>query len=163
MPAETLSAPFPLRTHLLRPYGSSPQFMVSAPSLFPSYTLSSSSPPSLLTLIQSHSILITPRSSIVLGVIYLAFQAFPIIFEDNHGFNMQCTGLTFSGIGLGMILALCSQPYWNAYVTSSNLPNTYILLWIECLYVMTMIIGALGDTVNFMVVSRQRRFSISAK
>ncbi|EIM86273.1 MFS general substrate transporter [Stereum hirsutum FP-91666 SS1] len=54
-------------------------------------------------------------SSIVLGVIYLAFQAFPIIFEDNHGFNMQCTGLTFSGIGLGMILALCSQPYWNAY------------------------------------------------
>lgn len=69
------------------------------------------------TLSYSHNH-IMHRSSLVLGIIYLAFQAFPIIFEDNHGFNMQCTGLTFSGIGLGMILALCSQPYWNAYVSS---------------------------------------------
>jgi len=43
----------------------------------------------------------------------LTFQAFPIIFEGRHGFNMQSTGLTFLGMGAGMILRLCTQPYWN--------------------------------------------------
>ena len=52
-------------------------------------------------------------SALVLGILYLAFQAFPIIFEDVHGFNVQQTGLSFLGIGLGMALALATQPYWN--------------------------------------------------
>ena len=45
---------------------------------------------------------------------YLAFQAFPIIFEELHGFNVQSTGLAFLGIGVGMVIALASQPYWNS-------------------------------------------------
>ncbi|KAJ3891157.1 MFS general substrate transporter [Lentinula edodes] len=53
------------------------------------------------------------RTSLILGILYLAFQAFPIIFETNHGFNMQETGLAFLGIGLGMLCGLASQPYWN--------------------------------------------------
>ncbi|KAI0334806.1 MFS general substrate transporter [Cubamyces sp. BRFM 1775] len=52
-------------------------------------------------------------SALLLGILYLAFQAFPIIFEEVHGFNVQCTGLSFLGIGLGMVAALCTQPYWN--------------------------------------------------
>jgi hypothetical protein len=59
---------------------------------------------------------ITPdhlRNALVLGILYLTFQAFPIIFEDVHGFNMQMTGLTFVGIGLGMLSAGCTQPFWN--------------------------------------------------
>lgn len=32
---------------------------------------------------------------------------------DKHGFSMQQTGLTFLGIGIGMIIAVCSQPLWN--------------------------------------------------
>lgn len=99
--------------------------MVSSFLRFPSGPLPSSRPLSSLTLTYPNYFSYTPRSSIVLGVIYLAFQAFPVIFEGNHGFNMQCTGLTFSGIGLGMILALCSQPYWNAYVTPSNPSPTH--------------------------------------
>jgi len=52
-------------------------------------------------------------NALVLGILYLAFQAFPIIFEEGHGFDVQATGMSFLGIGLGMILALASQPHWN--------------------------------------------------
>lgn len=51
--------------------------------------------------------------SLILGIIYLTFQAFPIIFKEKHGFNLQSTGLTFFGIGTGMLLGLCTMPYWN--------------------------------------------------
>lgn len=57
---------------------------------------------------------LTPhRDSLVLGILYLTFQAFPIIFEEKHGFNLQSTGLTFLGIAIGMLLGLCTMPYWN--------------------------------------------------
>jgi hypothetical protein len=50
---------------------------------------------------------------LILGILYLTFQAFPIIFEEKHGFNLQSTGLTFLGIGTGMLLGLFTMPYWN--------------------------------------------------
>lgn len=53
------------------------------------------------------------RSALLLGILYLAFQAFPIIFGEVHGFNTQSVGLSFLGIGLGMMIALASQPFWN--------------------------------------------------
>lgn len=55
-----------------------------------------------------------PRTALVLGILYLAFQAFPIIF-GRHGFSQQFVGLSFLGIGVGMILAGLSQPIWNRY------------------------------------------------
>ncbi|KDQ64285.1 hypothetical protein JAAARDRAFT_52255 [Jaapia argillacea MUCL 33604] len=51
--------------------------------------------------------------SLVLGILYLTFQAFPIIFETGHGYNMQSTGFTFLAFGFGMFLALTTQPFWN--------------------------------------------------
>jgi len=50
---------------------------------------------------------------LVLGILYLTFQAFPIIFEEKHGFNLQSTGLTFLGIAVGMLIGLSTMPYWN--------------------------------------------------
>ncbi|TFK32753.1 major facilitator superfamily domain-containing protein [Crucibulum laeve] len=52
-------------------------------------------------------------TALILGILYLAFQAFPVIFEKGHGFNMQSTGMSFLGIGLGMLIAISTQPYWN--------------------------------------------------
>ncbi|KAF5364598.1 hypothetical protein D9758_005617 [Tetrapyrgos nigripes] len=52
-------------------------------------------------------------TSLVLGILYLAFQAFPVVFELGHGFSTQQTGMSFLGIGLGMLLALATQGYWN--------------------------------------------------
>jgi len=59
------------------------------------------------------ALLLNTWTALLLGILYLAFQAFPIIFETNHGFNEQSTGLTFLGIGIGMLAGLSSQPFWN--------------------------------------------------
>ena len=55
------------------------------------------------------------RNALILGILYMTFQAFPIIFENLHGFNYQCTGLAFLGIGFGMVIALATQPLWDRY------------------------------------------------
>ncbi|KAF8147884.1 major facilitator superfamily domain-containing protein [Crassisporium funariophilum] len=52
-------------------------------------------------------------TALILGILYLTFQAFPFIFQDGHSFNMQSTGMAFLGIGAGMIIAISTQPYWN--------------------------------------------------
>ena len=52
-------------------------------------------------------------SSLVLGILYLAFQAYPIIFGEKHGFNLQMTGMSFLGIGIGMVIGTVSMPWWN--------------------------------------------------
>ena len=55
-------------------------------------------------------------SALLLGILYLFFVAFPIVFEE-HGFNLQEIGLSFLGIGIGMILAVLSMPYWARHYT----------------------------------------------
>jgi hypothetical protein len=32
--------------------------------------------------------------------------------------NMQCTGLSFIGIGIGIILGTAAQPFWQRYILS---------------------------------------------
>ncbi|KAJ3830022.1 MFS general substrate transporter [Lentinula raphanica] len=59
-------------------------------------------------------------TSLILGILYLAFQAFPVIFEQHHGFSTEQTGLTFLGIGLGMIIGLTTQPYWNHFISKES-------------------------------------------
>lgn len=60
------------------------------------------------------------RNSLILGILYLTFQAFPIIFRK-HNFSDQEIGLTFLGIGIGMGIALSAQPYFNRFVLSPKL------------------------------------------
>ena len=51
-------------------------------------------------------------TALLLGIIYAFFSAFPIVFRA-HGFSTTTLGLSFLGIGLGEILAVCTQPIWN--------------------------------------------------
>jgi len=53
-------------------------------------------------------------TALILAIVYLTFAAFPIIFGGVHHFNMQMTGLSFLGMGFGMVCATASQPIWNA-------------------------------------------------
>ncbi|KAH9020531.1 MFS general substrate transporter [Lactarius deliciosus] len=69
--------------------------------------------PFYIVLLDRMLLLLNTWNALILGILYLTFQAFPIIFEGKHGFNMQCTGLTFLGMATGMVLGLCTQPYWN--------------------------------------------------
>ncbi|RFU74475.1 major facilitator superfamily transporter [Trichoderma arundinaceum] len=51
-------------------------------------------------------------TAILLGILYLFFGAFPLVFGTNHGFNLWQIGLTFAGIGVGMIIGVFSDPVW---------------------------------------------------
>ncbi|KAF8550116.1 MFS general substrate transporter [Imleria badia] len=60
-------------------------------------------------------------NALLLGILYLAFQAYPVIFGGVHHFSDQMTGLTFLGIGIGMFAALSTQPLWNKQAFISHM------------------------------------------
>jgi hypothetical protein len=65
-------------------------------------------------LLSDHMIfLIDLWCALILGILYLTFEVFPIIFTEKHNFNMQMTGLTFLGIAFGNLIGLATTPYWN--------------------------------------------------
>lgn len=51
-------------------------------------------------------------NALLLGILYLTFQAFPVVFQK-HNFNMQEIGMSFLGIGIGMIVTLIAQTRFN--------------------------------------------------
>ncbi|CBX96232.1 hypothetical protein LEMA_P111510.1 [Plenodomus lingam JN3] len=51
-------------------------------------------------------------SAILLGILYLFFGAFPLVFQNNHGFSVSQTGLAFLGIFVGMIAGISTDPIW---------------------------------------------------
>lgn len=51
--------------------------------------------------------------ALLLGILYLFFGAFPLIFSVNHGFVLWQTGLTFLGLVVGMVAAVLSNPLWH--------------------------------------------------
>ncbi|GLB45677.1 putative MFS general substrate transporter [Lyophyllum shimeji] len=69
--------------------------------------------PFQLMMFDRMALLLNLWTALILGILYLTFQAFPVIFRDGHGFSMQTTGMTFLGIGIGMLLAIFTQPFWN--------------------------------------------------
>jgi multidrug resistance protein len=52
-------------------------------------------------------------SSILLGILYLFFGAFPLVFKNVYGFNLWQIGLSFTGLMVGMLLAIASDPIWH--------------------------------------------------
>ncbi|KAI0283758.1 major facilitator superfamily domain-containing protein [Russula brevipes] len=58
-------------------------------------------------------LLIDLWNALILGIQYLTFEVFPIIFDEKHGFTLQMTGMTFLGMGFGFLIGLATTPYWN--------------------------------------------------
>lgn len=52
-------------------------------------------------------------SAILLGVLYLFFGAFNLVFTNNHGFTISQVGLAFLGILIGMICGTLTDPIWH--------------------------------------------------
>ena len=82
----------------------------------PRTILTSTTRPFQLLSQESMLLLLCLWSALLLGILYLFFVAFPIVF-DEHGFNLQEVGLSFLGIGIGMILAVATMPYWARHYT----------------------------------------------
>ncbi|QLI67290.1 Efflux pump atB [Metarhizium brunneum] len=52
-------------------------------------------------------------SALLLGILYLFFGAFPLVFGTNYGFNLWQVGTSFLGIFVGMILGVLTDPVWH--------------------------------------------------
>lgn len=51
-------------------------------------------------------------SAILLGILYLFFGAFQLVFNDIYGFELWQRGLCFMGLFVGMVFAILSDPIW---------------------------------------------------
>ncbi len=52
-------------------------------------------------------------SALLLGVLYLFFGAFEVVFAENHHFELWQIGLTFSGLLVGQLIAIATDPLWH--------------------------------------------------
>lgn len=52
-------------------------------------------------------------SAIVLGILYLFFGAFNLVFTEIYGFNTWLVGMSFLGLLIGMLLAIGTDPIWH--------------------------------------------------
>ena len=44
--------------------------------------------------------------ALIYGTLYLLFTTFPRVYQENYGFSVGLTGLTYLGVGLGFVLAI---------------------------------------------------------
>ncbi|KAF7116057.1 hypothetical protein CNMCM5793_003978 [Aspergillus hiratsukae] len=51
-------------------------------------------------------------SAILLGILYLFFGAFQLVFGNIYGFELWQRGLTFLSLFVGMVFAILSDPFW---------------------------------------------------
>jgi len=68
--------------------------------------------PFQLLALEPMCLLLCMESAVLLGILYLFFGAFPLIFENHHGFSESQTGLTFLSIMIGMLIGISCDPLW---------------------------------------------------
>lgn len=61
------------------------------------------------------AVILNIYTAILLGMLYLFFGAFALIFRTNHGFNLWQIGLTFMGLLVSMTAACLSMPFWSRF------------------------------------------------
>jgi MFS family permease len=69
--------------------------------------------PIQLVVLEPMCLLLNIYAAILLGIVYLFFGAFPLVFERNHGFQLYQVGLSFLGLGIGMVLGVLTDPFWH--------------------------------------------------
>lgn len=71
--------------------------------------------PFLLLIMEPMCLNLCLFSALLLGILYLFFGAFEVVFRDNHGFELWQVGMTFIGLLMGELLAIASDPYWHRH------------------------------------------------
>ncbi|KAF2719792.1 MFS general substrate transporter [Polychaeton citri CBS 116435] len=76
----------------------------------------------------------------IYGVLFLDFTAYPIVFQQTRGWSVGISGLSFTGIGVGMVLATILSPYANRVhsryvqklgpVPEARLPHLIFIVWL---------------------------------
>lgn len=68
--------------------------------------------PFQLLLLEPMCLCLNLYSAILLGILYLFFGAFPLIFQATYDMALWQVGLTFLGIIAGLLVAAISNPIW---------------------------------------------------
>ncbi|GKZ38060.1 hypothetical protein AbraIFM66950_009975 [Aspergillus brasiliensis] len=66
-------------------------------------------------------------SAILLGILYLFFGAFQLVFETVYGFELWQRGLCFLGLFVGMLFAIFSDPLWRRNYTRLELKHQEVV------------------------------------
>lgn len=56
--------------------------------------------------------------SVLYGLLYMFFIAYPIIYQDHKGYSASITGLMFIPLALGVIMSACCAPWVNKHYLS---------------------------------------------
>lgn len=56
--------------------------------------------------------------SLIYGILYLCFVAYPIVFSQHRGWGPGISGLAFVGIGIGTMLAIFAEPLLRRLINS---------------------------------------------
>jgi hypothetical protein len=68
--------------------------------------------PILLLALEPMCLCLCIFSAILLGILYLFFGAFQLIFSNVYGLEIWQRGLCFLGLFVGMVFAILSDPIW---------------------------------------------------
>ncbi|KIW04343.1 uncharacterized protein PV09_04633 [Verruconis gallopava] len=68
--------------------------------------------PFQLLFLEPMCFLICLLSALLLGILYLFFGAFPLVFQHNHGFQLWQLGLCFLGLFIGMMTGIATDVFW---------------------------------------------------
>jgi hypothetical protein len=69
--------------------------------------------PMQLLVLEPMCLLLNIYAAILLGIVYLFFGAFPLVFKHNHHFQLYQVGLSFLGLGTGVIIGVITDPFWH--------------------------------------------------
>ncbi|KAK8050299.1 Major facilitator superfamily transporter [Apiospora phragmitis] len=56
--------------------------------------------------------------SLIYGVLYMCFAAYPIVFSQHRGWGPGVSGLAFVGIGAGTMMTICAEPWLRKIINS---------------------------------------------
>ncbi|KAK2612093.1 hypothetical protein QQS21_001822 [Conoideocrella luteorostrata] len=56
--------------------------------------------------------------SIIYGILYLCFVAYPVVFSEHRGWGPGISGLAFVGIGIGTLTAIFAEPLFRRIIHS---------------------------------------------
>jgi hypothetical protein len=68
--------------------------------------------PGLLLAFEPMCLCLCIYSALLLGILYLFFGAFQVVFQTVYGFELWQRGLSFLGLLIGMVFSVLSDPYW---------------------------------------------------
>ncbi|KAG0645429.1 Efflux pump atB ame [Hyphodiscus hymeniophilus] len=68
--------------------------------------------PFQLLLLEPMCLCLCLYSALLLGILYLFFGAFGLVFGTNHDFNLWQIGLSFLGLLVGIVIGALTNPFW---------------------------------------------------